>query len=89
MEGTEPPPCNVLPGLPRSRAIILGWVIATLFLPMLLALGLTGLCLGSPVLHYIGPRQKNAEKAAVRGKQAPGPGDQQCDPGGKAQASPG
>ena len=39
-----------------------------------------------PCIALYRPWQKNAEKAAVWGKHAPGPGDRQHDPGGKARA---
>jgi len=62
------------PRLAEEQSYYLGWVIAALFLPMSLELGLTGFCLGSPALRYI-DWQKYAEITAVRGKHAPGPGD--------------
>lgn len=75
------------PGLAEEQSYYPRWVITALFLPILLELGLTGLCLGSHALHYIDPRRKMRRKLPVRGKHAPGPGDGQRDPGGKARAS--
>lgn len=70
MEGTEPPPHDALPGLPRSRAIIPDGLLL-LFLPMLLVLGLPGLCLGSPMLHHIDPSRKMRRKPPSRESTLP------------------